>query len=417
VFARNAEQLGIDLSDVDYVFISHGHSDHAGGLQHLLGQNQQAKIIVSPDAMSGKFFSKRGNLHSITTEWPEIDDDRLILINQTCEVADGLHVIAHIPQIHPMPKGNYNLYVQDGHGDFIHDDFRHEQALYVDGLLFTGCAHSGLENILAACPWPVHAVVGGFHLLDGQEAEEELAALAQRLKENYPETLFFTSHCTGDHVFEVMKGVMGERLQSFRCGTTIEINDMKDMDEQLMNGLATEAKQSPKPTKDIYLAGGCFWGTEHYFKQIEGVALTEVGFANGHTENPTYKEVYTDTTGYAETVLVRYCPDVVSLEFLLQMFFKAIDPTSLNKQGHDEGTRYRTGVYYTDPADLPVIEKVFAEEQKNYEQPLVVEKLPLQNFYTAEEYHQDYLDKNPDGYCHLPLSLFEFARKAKASMP
>ena len=416
MFARNAEQLGIDLSDVDYVFISHGHSDHAGGLQHLLGQNQQAKIIVSPDAMSGKFFSKRGNLHSITTEWPEIDDDRLILINQTCEVADGLHVIAHIPQTHPMPQGNHNLYVQDEHGDYIHDDFRHEQALYVDGLLFTGCAHSGLENILAACPWPVHAVVGGFHLLDGQEAEEELAALAQRLKENYPETLFFTSHCTGDHVFEVMKGVMGERLQSFRCGTTIEINDMKDMDEQLMNGLATEAKQSPKPTKDIYLAGGCFWGTEHYFKQIEGVALTEVGFANGHTENPTYKEVYTDTTGYAETVLVRYCPDVVSLEFLLQMFFKAIDPTSLNKQGHDEGTRYRTGVYYTDPADLPVIEKVFAEEQKNYEQPLAVEKLPLQNFYTAEEYHQDYLDKNPDGYCHLPLSLFEFARKAKASM-
>jgi peptide methionine sulfoxide reductase msrA/msrB len=168
-----------------------------------------------------------------------------------------------------------------------------------------------------------------------------------------------------------------------------------------------------KPTKDIYLAGGCFWGTEHFFKQIEGVAITEVGFANGHTENPTYKEVYTDQTGFAETVFVRFYPDVISLEFLLQMFFKAIDPTSLNKQGHDEGTRYRTGVYYTDPEDLPVIEKVFAEEQKNYEQPLAVEKLPLQNFYTAEEYHQDYLDKNPDGYCHLPLSLFEFARKAK----
>ena len=188
---------------------------------------------------------------------------------------------------------------------------------------------------------------------------------------------------------------------------------MKTIDEKLMNGLAEEANKSPKPTKDIYLAGGCFWGTEHYFKQIEGVALTEVGFANGHTENPTYKEVYTDQTGFAETVFVRFYPDVVSLEFLLQMFFKAIDPTSLNKQGHDEGTRYRTGVYYTDPADLPIIEKVFAEEQKNYPQPLVVEKQPLQNFYTAEEYHQDYLDKNPDGYCHLPLSLFAFARQAK----
>ena len=168
-----------------------------------------------------------------------------------------------------------------------------------------------------------------------------------------------------------------------------------------------------KDGKDIYLAGGCFWGTEHYFKQIEGVVETSVGFANGHTANPSYEEVYTDTTGYAETVHVKYNPDVVSLEFLLQLFFKAIDPVSLNKQGHDEGTRYRTGIYYTHDDDLPVIEKVFAEEQKNYSQPLAVEKLPLQNYYTAEEYHQDYLDKNPAGYCHLPQALFEFARQAK----
>ena len=164
--------------------------------------------------------------------------------------------------------------------------------------------------------------------------------------------------------------------------------------------------------KDIYLAGGCFWGTEHYFKQIAGVVDTEVGFANGHTENPTYQEVYTDQTGFAETVHVRYDSEQVSLDFLLQMFFKAIDPTSLNKQGHDEGTRYRTGIYYTDAEDLPVIEKVYAEEQQHHPQPLAVEKLPLNNFYTAEDYHQDYLDKNPTGYCHLPLSLFEFAKKA-----
>ena len=215
VFIRNAEQLGIDISDVDYVFISHGHSDHAGGLRYFLEHNRQAQVIVSPDAMSGKFFSKRGNLHSITTEWPEIDDERLVLVDQTCEIAEGLHVIAHIPQVHPIPKGNQNLYVQNVNGDYIHDNFRHELALYVDDLLFTGCAHSGLENILAACPWPVHTVVGGFHLLDGLESEEELAALAKRLKVNYPETLFYTSHCTGDHVFEVMKSVMGEQLQSF----------------------------------------------------------------------------------------------------------------------------------------------------------------------------------------------------------
>ena len=166
-------------------------------------------------------------------------------------------------------------------------------------------------------------------------------------------------------------------------------------------------------TKEIYFAGGCFWGTEHFFKQIEGVLETEVGFANGHTENPTYKEVYTDQTGFAETVYVKYDSDVVSLEFLLNMFFKAIDPTSLNKQGEDEGTRYRTGVYYTNDDDLAVIEKVFSQEQQNYQQPLAVEKLPLQNYYSAEEYHQDYLDKNPTGYCHLPVALFEFARQAK----
>lgn len=168
----------------------------------------------------------------------------------------------------------------------------------------------------------------------------------------------------------------------------------------------------PKSNKDIYLAGGCFWGIEHFFKQILGVERTEVGFANGHTLNPTYEEVYTDTTGFAETVHVRFNPQVVSLEFLLQMFFKAIDPTSLNKQGHDEGTRYRTGVYYTEAEDLPVIEKVFAEEQQRYPVPLCVEKQPLENFYPADEYHQDYLQKNPSGYCHLPLELFEFAREA-----
>ncbi|MBO7068279.1 MAG: MBL fold metallo-hydrolase [Bacteroidaceae bacterium] len=221
VFVRNAEVLGIDLSTVDYVFISHGHADHAGGLRYFLNQNQQARVIVSPDAMSGKFYSKRGNLHSIMTVWPEDLKDRLITIERTCEIADGLYVIAHIALIHPLPKGNQHLFVEDSNGDYVHDDFRHELALYTDGFLFTGCAHSGLENILAACPYPVKFVVGGFHLLDGQESEEELLELAERLKKHYPTTRFYTSHCTGDNVFEVMKEMMGEQLQSFRCGTTM----------------------------------------------------------------------------------------------------------------------------------------------------------------------------------------------------
>ena len=166
-------------------------------------------------------------------------------------------------------------------------------------------------------------------------------------------------------------------------------------------------------TKEIYLAGGCFWGCEHFFKQIGGVLQTEVGFANGHTRNPTYKEVYTDTTGYAETVHITYDDEQADLEFLLRMFMKAIDPTSLNRQGEDEGTRYRTGIYFTDESDLPVIIQVMEEEQRNYADPIVVEIEPLQNFYRAEDYHQDYLDKNPSGYCHLPLALFDFARKAR----
>lgn len=165
-------------------------------------------------------------------------------------------------------------------------------------------------------------------------------------------------------------------------------------------------------TREIYLAGGCFWGTEHFFKQIAGVVATQVGFANGHTDNPTYEQVYTDRTGYAETVQVIYDPSKVGLTLLLRMFFAAIDPTSLNRQGHDQGTRYRTGVYYTDDADRPVIDEVFAEQQANYDQPLLVEREPLRAFYPADDYHQDYLDKHPDGYCHLPRALFDLARQA-----
>ena len=165
--------------------------------------------------------------------------------------------------------------------------------------------------------------------------------------------------------------------------------------------------------RHIYFAGGCFWGTEHFFKQIEGVTFTETGYANGNTPDPTYKEVYTDRTGYAETVHVEYDDDIISLRFLTEMFFKAIDPTSLNKQGEDIGTRYRTGIYYTCEEDIPAIMSVYDEEAERHSRKLVVEVKPLKNFYPAEDYHQDYLENNPDGYCHLPLELFKFARNAK----
>ena len=164
--------------------------------------------------------------------------------------------------------------------------------------------------------------------------------------------------------------------------------------------------------KEIYFAGGCFWGTEHFFKKINGVIETEVGYANGHTENPTYKEVCTDTTGFAETVRIAYDPEVITLQFLTEMYFKAIDPTSVNQQGEDKGTQYRTGIFYTDESDIAAIGEVYDSVQATVGEPLAVQLLPLENFYPAEDYHQDYLDKNPDGYCHLPLELFEFAKKA-----
>lgn len=166
--------------------------------------------------------------------------------------------------------------------------------------------------------------------------------------------------------------------------------------------------------KDIYLAAGCFWGAERYFKLIEGVRFTEVGYANGHTSNPTYEEVYTDSTGFVETVHVQYDTEVIGLGTLLQFFMKAIDPTSLNKQGEDVGTRYRTGVFYTDEQDLTIIQDIMDKVATHYAQPLCVEVLPLLNFYRAEEYHQDYLEKNPTGYCHLSPKLFEFAKSYKS---
>ena len=164
--------------------------------------------------------------------------------------------------------------------------------------------------------------------------------------------------------------------------------------------------------KEIYLAGGCFWGTEHYLKQIRGVVATEVGYANGRGENPTYEQVYTDTTGFVECVKVIYDPELLALEHLVEIYFNSIDPLSLNRQGNDVGTRYRTGIYYTDEGDRAAIEGVYRAVESRVGAELVVELEPLNNFYDAEEYHQDYLDKNPNGYCHLPSFLFQYAKKA-----
>ena len=154
--------------------------------------------------------------------------------------------------------------------------------------------------------------------------------------------------------------------------------------------------------KTIYLAGGCYWGVEKYMQNIPGVAQTEVGFANGDTENPTYQQVRYENTGHAETVRVVYDEAVLPLEKLLRLFFRIIDPVSVDRQGEDVGHQYRTGVYYENEADARVVAAELAKLEAQVGQPLAVEACTLCHFYPAEEYHQKYLDKNPGGYCHVP---------------
>lgn len=166
--------------------------------------------------------------------------------------------------------------------------------------------------------------------------------------------------------------------------------------------------------KTIYLAGGCFWGTEHYMRQFEGVVETAVGYANGTLDNPSYQQVYTDQTGHVECVKVVYDETLVSLQTLCRMFFRSIDPLLLNCQGEDVGTRYRTGIYWEDSDDSETVELVWQEVQAKYAETLAVEKMPLECFYPAEEYHQDYLLKNPEGYCHLSIQILNLSKKYSA---
>ncbi|MDR0827394.1 MAG: peptide-methionine (R)-S-oxide reductase MsrB [Desulfovibrio sp.] len=170
--------------------------------------------------------------------------------------------------------------------------------------------------------------------------------------------------------------------------------------------------------EEIYFAGGCFWGVEEYFSRIPGVYSVTAGYANGKTENPTYEQVCSGKTGHAETIHIRYDRKIVSLKTLVVQFFKIIDPVSINRQGNDVGSQYRTGIYFTRESDKDVVESVMATVQKKYSNPLAVELMPLQNYYPAEEYHQDYLKKNPGGYCHISFeSLHDIQPEKPATDP
>ena len=161
----------------------------------------------------------------------------------------------------------------------------------------------------------------------------------------------------------------------------------------------------------LYLAAGCFWGAQHFLQQLPGVESTRVGYANGRTENPTYEQVKHEGTGHAETVEVVYDETVLSTPELLECYFMTIDPTSVNKQGEDEGEQYRTGIYYTDPALVSTIRAELDKLEAKIGQKTAIELKPLEQFFPAEEYHQNYLEKNPNGYCHIPRDLIKKVRE------
>lgn len=171
----------------------------------------------------------------------------------------------------------------------------------------------------------------------------------------------------------------------------------------------------PFETKDLhtlFFAGGCFWGLEAFFKYLPGIHNTEVGYANGKTQHPSYEDVCYRGTGHAEAVAVTYDRKRLTTQTLLEAFFEAIDPTSFDRQGNDCGKQYRTGIYYIDDNDKHLIESEIKRQEKRYEKPIVTEVAPLKGFWAAEEYHQNYLDKNPNGYCHIdPFTAKRFIER------
>jgi peptide-methionine (S)-S-oxide reductase len=156
--------------------------------------------------------------------------------------------------------------------------------------------------------------------------------------------------------------------------------------------------------RKIVLGGGCFWGVEKFFSMIPGVIDTEVGYANGKTESPTYEEVCRNDTYFVEVCYITYDEKIVRLDTILDKFWSIVDPTTVDKQGEDVGTQYRSGIYYLDKSDLDTIIKSKNKIQNEYEKPVVTEVKPLERYYSAEEYHQDYLKKNPNGYCHIKFN-------------
>lgn len=178
---------------------------------------------------------------------------------------------------------------------------------------------------------------------------------------------------------------------------------MNSMSRNQTNRIEIKDEVNMQDYQEIYLAGGCFWGVEAYFARLSGVLDVTAGYANGKIDETSYALL--SQTAHAETVHIRYNPSVISLREILLHYFRIIDPLSVNQQGNDIGVQYRTGIYYTKLEDLPTIYEVMREQEKIYGKPLAVEVESLKHYILAEDYHQDYLAKNPNGYCHINLSM------------
>lgn len=159
--------------------------------------------------------------------------------------------------------------------------------------------------------------------------------------------------------------------------------------------------------REIVFAGGCFWGVQEYFSRVPGVVSATAGYAQSKVANPDYRQVCSGRTGAVEAVRIIFNPGRVSLGQLARRFFRIIDPLAVNRQGNDMGTQYRTGIYYLDRTEKEILETVYREEERKHRARLAVELQPLTNFYPAEEYHQDYLKKNPGGYCHISFDSLD----------
>lgn len=228
------------------------------------------------------------------------------------------------------------------------------------------------------------------YLHKGNLSQAQATALAANASNNFAEL-------TG-------KNTINPITQATPTSNTTKKTTTNNQGHTMQNNTYYQADGTPINTKTIYLAGGCFWGLEAYMERVAGVVDAVSGYANGHTKNPSYEDVIAGS-GHAETVKVVYDSNKIDLATLLAYYFRVIDPTSINKQGNDRGIQYRTGVYYTDDTDRPIITKALQQLTLKYNKPLAIQQQPLANFTVAEDYHQDYLAKNPNGYCHIDISL------------